>query len=144
VILSALLLGAAAPDLSISTLVGPTHQHDWVVLDHDEGIWFHWDRNSRKMGKFEGREFPTVLTRFQVVPRRYPSGRQDVVIAIDCQRNMTATVEASQQISEKAYAPGEARWTAEHLEFSEFADEDLSRGETQKMMRAICGEDWTS
>jgi len=121
----------------------PDHEHEWVVLENDSKLWLHWDRNSIERREFAEGEFPVVLIRMQSVPERYPSGRVDTLIAVDCARSLTTTVEASQQISKEAYEPGEFHWQHDKLEFGEFAERDAKRKETQEMMTAVCGKDWS-
>jgi hypothetical protein len=139
---AALLLGAS-PDLSTSPLVAPDHEYEWVVLENEGQTWLHWDRNSIERREFAEGEFPVLLIRMQTVPKPYPSGRVDTLIAVDCARNQTATIEASQQISKEAYEPGEYHWNHDKLEFGEFAEQDANRKETQEMMIAVCGKDWS-
>lgn len=141
-IIGPLLLMGALPDLSNSPLVKSDHQHEWVVLENDGAMSLHWDRRSIETWEFPEGEFPVILIRMQWVPKSYPSSRVDVLIAIDCTRKMTATVQASQEIFKEAYEPGEYQWTAEKLDFGEFDERDIGRKETQEMMRAVCGEEW--
>ena len=141
----ALLLTALSPaEHGPSQLVEEGHEHDWALLESMENGEMWWDRNSVETRDFAEGKFRTVLLRSQFTPDRYPRGFMDVVIAIDCKNITHATVAAAHTRTEEALEKYNDQWTAEGLEFSEFAKQDIERKETQDIMIAACGDDWAS
>ena len=121
-----------------SVLVDADHTHNWSSFaSNEEGdAWI--DLNWREGKTLDGKTFPTVLMRFNMIDEADGEVTGDMILAVDCEQKTQGIVKGwGQKLATGEEYQGEVEVVTFDLTEPPFDPEDIA------IFKAACGNDWT-